>query len=266
VGLTPVAERAGTYGFGYSWSNDVFNTLTGGSIGQVLWRRTGGSTDKSHHYDHIGNVIAEANTSGVVTLANEQDAYGRPILSSAGGWSDNSLHQTTKPWDDGSELFYFNARWYDGQLGWSVDRGANDGGIADLPSEVDRSGESCPGSVCNRSNAHVVIAFYDETINVWTGVANGYSYRTIPPGCCTGASEDWDFVYTPPRGWFKIPGCATATINGPPNSETVYWVDMHVNAGHRLFSYYGYNHGPRGGPPNTPPRSAPEYTGCRAEH
>jgi len=117
VGLTPVAERAGTYGFGYSWSNDVFNTLTGGSIGQVLWRRTGGSTDNSLHYDHIGNVLAEANTSGVVTLANEQDAYGRPILSSAAGWDDNSLHQTTKPWDDSAELFYFNARWYDGELG-----------------------------------------------------------------------------------------------------------------------------------------------------
>jgi len=117
VGLTPVAERAGTYGIAYTWSNDVFNTLTGGSIGQVLWRRTGGSTYNSLHYDHIGNVIAEANTSGVVTLANEQDAYGRPILSSAAGWGDNTLHQTTKSWDDGSELFYFNARWYDAQLG-----------------------------------------------------------------------------------------------------------------------------------------------------
>jgi len=117
VGLTPVAERTATYIGSYSWSNDVFNTLTGGSIGQVLWRRTGGSTDNSLHYDHIGNVIAEANTSGVVTIANEQDAYGRPILSSAAGWSDNSLHQTTKPWDDSVELYYFNARWYDGQLG-----------------------------------------------------------------------------------------------------------------------------------------------------
>jgi len=121
VGLTPVAERTATWsGLGggtYTWGDDVYNTLTGGSIGQVLWRRTGGSTDNSLHYDHIGNVLAEANTSGVVTVANEQDAYGRPILSSAAGWSDNSLHQTAKPWDDGSELFYFNARWYDGQLG-----------------------------------------------------------------------------------------------------------------------------------------------------
>jgi len=44
VGLTTVAERVGSYIGSYSWSNDVFNTLTGGSIGQVLWRRTGGST------------------------------------------------------------------------------------------------------------------------------------------------------------------------------------------------------------------------------
>jgi len=117
VGLTPVAERVGSYIGSYSWSNDVFNTLTGGSIGQVLWRRTGGSTDHSLHYDHIGNVLAEANTSGVVTDYNEQDAYGRPILSKAAGWSDNTLHHTTKPWDDDIEMYYFNARWYDGQLG-----------------------------------------------------------------------------------------------------------------------------------------------------
>jgi len=117
VGLTPVAERTATYIGSYSWSDDVFNTLTGGSIGQVLWRRTSGSTDNSLHYDHIGNVLAEANTSGVVTLANQQDAYGRPILSSAGGWGDNTLHLTTKPWDDSSELFYFNARWYDSAVG-----------------------------------------------------------------------------------------------------------------------------------------------------
>ena len=64
-------------------------------------------------YDHIGNAIAESNTSGAITDFHQQDAWGRPVLTSySGGWADNSLHQTTKNWDDGSEMYYFNARWY----------------------------------------------------------------------------------------------------------------------------------------------------------
>jgi RHS repeat-associated protein len=117
AGLTPLAERTGTHtgGGSYSWSNDVFNTLMG--FLPVI-RRTGGSTDRFLHYDHVGNVIAESNTSGAIAQTNEYDAFGRPVLgSAASGWSLNSLHHTGKHWDDVSGLFYFNNRWYDPELG-----------------------------------------------------------------------------------------------------------------------------------------------------
>jgi len=259
VGLTPVAERVGSYIGSYSWSNDVFNTLTGGDLGQVLWRRTGGSTDNSLHYDHIGNVLAEANTSGVVTLANEQDAYGRPILSSAAGWGDNSLHQTTKPWDDSAELFYFNARWYDNALDSHL---TTSPGRSSGSPFGDRS-RPCPGYVCNESNVPVVIAKGTDQRNVWTGAPLGFHYVTLPPNCCTGA-EDWDFVYTPPRGWFKIPNCTTGFIRGTENSKTMYWVDLYIPFPVTLIQRgYGYNHGNRPGPQGDPPYRPRDYEGCR---
>jgi RHS repeat-associated protein len=96
-----------------------YNTLAPGSAGHVTMQRTvSGSVDRFLHYDHIGNVILESNTSGAFATEHEQDAFGRPVLSdAAGGWDHNSLHQTTKHWDDSTGLFYFNARWYDPATG-----------------------------------------------------------------------------------------------------------------------------------------------------
>jgi RHS repeat-associated protein len=120
-GLAPLAERKGTWGgSSYSWSNDVYNTLAPGDLGQVVIRRTdvsGSPVDKFLHYDHIGNVLSETTTAGAVSVTHEYDAYGRPVLSSAAGWAGNSLHITTKPYDAETGLFYFWQRWYDPQTG-----------------------------------------------------------------------------------------------------------------------------------------------------
>jgi RHS repeat-associated protein len=118
-GLTPLAERTATYSGSYTWSNARYNTLAPGSAGHVTMQRTvSGSVDRFLHYDHIDNVILESNTSGAFAAEHEQDAFGRPVLSdAAGGWDHNSLHQTTKHWDDSTGLFYFNARWYDPATG-----------------------------------------------------------------------------------------------------------------------------------------------------
>jgi RHS repeat-associated protein len=122
-GLTPLAERTGSYLgyplFYYVYSDARYNTLAPGSAGHVTMQRTvSGSVDRFLHYDHIGNVILESNTSGAFAAEHEQDAFGRPVLSdAAGGWDHNSLHQTTKHWDDSTGLFYFNARWYDPATG-----------------------------------------------------------------------------------------------------------------------------------------------------
>lgn len=119
-GLTPLAERASDrqydeeLGWGYwTWSTSRLNTLAPGQYGHVLVQRNGG-TDRYLHYDHVGNVIAESSTSGTFTAQHEQDAFGRPVLSSAsGGWSHNALHMTTKDYDADAGLFYFWQRWYD---------------------------------------------------------------------------------------------------------------------------------------------------------
>jgi RHS repeat-associated protein len=86
-----------------------------------LFRRTdtaGSPVDRVLHYDHVGNVMAESDTSGVITSTHEYDAFGRPVLSDAGTpWDPNSLHHTGKHYDADTGLFYFNARWYDAQTG-----------------------------------------------------------------------------------------------------------------------------------------------------
>jgi YD repeat-containing protein len=119
-GLTPIYEQGATYNsrWGYIWgSNARYNTLAPGQYGHIVVQRDG-TTDVFLHYDHVGNVVAESNTSGAFAALHEQDAFGRPVLSSAAsGWDDNSTHMTTKPWDADIGMSYFFQRWYSSEIG-----------------------------------------------------------------------------------------------------------------------------------------------------
>jgi YD repeat-containing protein len=116
-GLTPIYEQGATYNsrWGYTWGSSArYNTFAPGQYGHIVVQRDV-TTDVFLHYDHVGNVLAESNTSGAFTAQHEQDAFGRPVLSSAAsGWDDNSTHMTTKPWDTDTSLFYFRQRWHGG--------------------------------------------------------------------------------------------------------------------------------------------------------
>jgi len=110
VGSRPLTERVGNYSIGYSWSDDVYNTRSDGAI---VWRRTGGASDRSLLKDHGGNVLAEVNTSGVFTATHEQDTFNRPILSSVGGWVDNSIHSYGNSYDSATGMFHVRGSWLD---------------------------------------------------------------------------------------------------------------------------------------------------------
>jgi len=117
AGATPVAERTATYISSYTWSNDVYHTL---DSGKVVWQRVDGSTDKSMHSDHTASILAEASNSGIVTVTHEHDVKGRPILSSAGGWSDNSMHFRGMIYDGSTDLSLNGSMWIDTSTAMSI--------------------------------------------------------------------------------------------------------------------------------------------------
>jgi YD repeat-containing protein len=107
-GLTPIWEQGGTYVSqlgGYVWGSGArYNTLAPGQYGHIVVQRDV-TTDVFLHYDHVGNVVAESNTSGAFAALHEQDAFGRPVLSSAAsGWDDNSTLTASTAWEYASAL------------------------------------------------------------------------------------------------------------------------------------------------------------------
>jgi len=107
----------------------------GGQIGQVCMRRDLESHSATgsvfYMYDALGNVAGvywwdpEAGESGeLVSKKFAMDAWGNEI--SVEGYEDWSAeagtaeHLTTKRHDPSTDLYYFHARWYDGEVGQFV--------------------------------------------------------------------------------------------------------------------------------------------------
>jgi len=98
-----------------SWTTSKVYTLGGGDIGFIIGEREisgQNNTDKWYHYDRLGNVMAQTNSSGQALATYEQDAFGNVLSGSSNGY-----HLTTKDNHTDIGLYYFYARWYDPLLG-----------------------------------------------------------------------------------------------------------------------------------------------------
>ena len=98
-----------------SWSWDKIYTISGGEISYIIaesdWNESYWE-NKFYHYDAIGNVACLTDSNGEPLDFFDQDAYGNIKSGTQSGY-----HLHTKEYDNESNLYYSNARWYDPQLG-----------------------------------------------------------------------------------------------------------------------------------------------------
>jgi len=87
----------------------------------------GSTTSQFYQYDHRGNVVAVTDSSGDIQYGYQYDAFGNIMFSfdegAAAAPTDDVLF-TGKDLDPDTGLYYFNARWYDPELGRFVTRAA----------------------------------------------------------------------------------------------------------------------------------------------
>ena len=68
-----------------------------------------------YHPDHLGSTVAITNEAGETVWKNEFTPFGTET-----GYEGTEEHQgkfTGKDFDEETGLYYFNARWYDPELG-----------------------------------------------------------------------------------------------------------------------------------------------------
>ena len=67
-----------------------------------------------HHTDHLGTTVCITDSTGKLIWECEKDAFGN-VLSKTN--SNFVLNFTGKLLDENTNLYYFNARWYDSDIG-----------------------------------------------------------------------------------------------------------------------------------------------------
>ena len=80
-------------------------TETIGAVSTKYWATT----------DHLGSVTAATDSNGTIAMRRDFSAFGDSrdaVLETAAG-----PRYTGKDYDEDAELYYFNARWYDAELG-----------------------------------------------------------------------------------------------------------------------------------------------------
>lgn len=87
--------------------------LHGPGIDRPLASVDGAGTISYYLADHLGSIVQTTNSSAVVTLTRQYDAYGNQISgSTASGYAF-----TGREWDAETGLYYYRARYYDATLG-----------------------------------------------------------------------------------------------------------------------------------------------------
>lgn len=91
----------------------VYRYVHGPGIDQPLARVDGGAVAAYYLADHLGSIVQETDSAGVVSLTREYDPYGNLIQGSAtGGYA-----YTGREWDPEINLYYYRARYYDPRVG-----------------------------------------------------------------------------------------------------------------------------------------------------
>jgi len=104
-------DNGGTWS---DWQSSAVYTLAPGMIRQIISVQKS-TTEYFYHYDAIGNVLMISDLSGNTVASYLQEGFGNVV--STNGDADNNYHLTTKEMDPDTGLYYFNARWYDQEVG-----------------------------------------------------------------------------------------------------------------------------------------------------
>jgi len=124
VNIASVQET--TPGGGIDPTKDRVYTVAPGQINNALERHrpdyTAGTTDSQYYqYDHRGNVVGVTDAAGDLLHTYHYDAYGRVVHRITAGATQaaptTDLLFTGKDLDPDTGLYYFNARWYDAEVG-----------------------------------------------------------------------------------------------------------------------------------------------------
>ena len=87
-------------------SNTVFAEIRRGREGEAVYY---------HHTDHLGTTRAVSDENGAVVWEAETEAFGSVL--SENGTKVFTASYTGKLYDEDAEMYYFNARWYDSEIG-----------------------------------------------------------------------------------------------------------------------------------------------------
>jgi RHS repeat-associated protein len=120
-------SSGGSYG-----SKDWIYTIAPGSISNALERHqpnyaTGQTTSQYYQFDHRGNVMAVSDSTGNILRGYQFDAFGNISYSfekNGGSAPTDDILFTGKDLDTDTGLYYFNARWYDPDIGQFLSRSA----------------------------------------------------------------------------------------------------------------------------------------------
>lgn len=131
-----VATVTGVYLWseGHMWLDDLSfsnsmtvekNILGGGSVAQILRNRITNPSDYTlldrwFHYDQVGSVIAESDSSGANVETHHQNGFGNTLLAwetGIAGGDSNGWHHNTKEYDMDTHLVYMYQRWYSPEQG-----------------------------------------------------------------------------------------------------------------------------------------------------